>query len=561
MATAPFLLRFFLVIFCVFTSVLPLAADSGKKRGKVTTKHSNGTKASQGRMKDYKMQGLWRYWNAEGKLIKTATYVNDVLNGLYTEFYSNGQKSTEGTFTVGKREGQWNEWFTDGKQRAELNYTAGNFNGKQRWWFENSILREEDVYANGVLVRRLGWYFSGRPKMVENFYNGKREGEQRSYEDTPSDSLVENYSADKLEGARRRFKNGRCTEEANYLNGKLHGRLRRWDPSGNLGLEENYQNGQLDGETIYYENNIVLRRGSYRDGSKNGEFSEYSRKGVLLKNAWYTRGREDSLVTYFPNGKPATRKTSISGITLTETYEEFDEQGLLLLRGNSLAGQRQGAWTTFYPDGKKKSETPYVRGQITGTYRKWYANGKQLIEMECKNGRSISDPKIWNETGKPLKTTDKLYIALLESSLPGEIYHDPSQYGITTSPRSFDYPVMTAEGPVPKVEEEERIFEFAEEMPQFPGGQAAMMDYLRRNLVYPEPEKEAGIQGTVYVYFEVIKTGEIQNVRVDRGVNGGTGLDREAVRVIKSMPKWIPGKMNGRNVTVAYRLPVKFVLQ
>lgn len=100
-----------------------------------------------------------------------------------------------------------------------------------------------------------------------------------------------------------------------------------------------------------------------------------------------------------------------------------------------------------------------------------------------------------------------------------------------------------------------------EQMPSFPGGEAEMMKYIQKNTQFPQVEKEAGIQGTCYVTFVVEKDGNITDVRVLRGVSGGPGCDKEAVRVVKSMPNWKAGKQNGREVRVQFNLPIKFTLR
>src|SRR6187551_2675850 len=76
--------------------ILPLSAQ--KKRGKVTTEYSNGQKESSGKVKNYKKQGVWKYWTESGVLTKTITYKDDAKEGLYTEFYSDGKKSVEGIY-------------------------------------------------------------------------------------------------------------------------------------------------------------------------------------------------------------------------------------------------------------------------------------------------------------------------------------------------------------------------------------------------------------------------------------------------------------------------------
>lgn len=100
-----------------------------------------------------------------------------------------------------------------------------------------------------------------------------------------------------------------------------------------------------------------------------------------------------------------------------------------------------------------------------------------------------------------------------------------------------------------------------EQMPAFPGGEAEMMKYIQKNVQYPQVEKEAGISGTCYVTFVVEKDGNITDVKILRGVSGGKGCDNEAMRVVKSMPNWKPGKQNGREVRVQFNLPIKFTLR
>ena len=107
-------------------------------------------------------------------------------------------------------------------------------------------------------------------------------------------------------------------------------------------------------------------------------------------------------------------------------------------------------------------------------------------------------------------------------------------------------------------EEKEVPYQAVEQMPQFPGGDAELMKYIQDHLKYPVIAAENGIQGRVIVRFVVSKTGEIQDVTGLRGVD--SSLDKEAVRVIKSMPKWIPGKQNGNNVAVYFTVPVMFKL-
>ncbi|HOV35290.1 MAG TPA: energy transducer TonB [Dysgonamonadaceae bacterium] len=113
--------------------------------------------------------------------------------------------------------------------------------------------------------------------------------------------------------------------------------------------------------------------------------------------------------------------------------------------------------------------------------------------------------------------------------------------------------------PKEREEEEEEIFVVVENQPEFPGGQAAMMKFLSENIKYPVIAQENGIQGRVICNFVVERDGSITDVQVVRGVD--PSLDKEAVRVIQSMPKWKPGMQRGKPVRVRFTLPVVFRLQ
>ena len=113
--------------------------------------------------------------------------------------------------------------------------------------------------------------------------------------------------------------------------------------------------------------------------------------------------------------------------------------------------------------------------------------------------------------------------------------------------------------PEPPKEEETKVFDVVEQMPSFPGGPSALMQFLSSNIKYPVVAEENGVQGRVVCTFVVEKDGSITDVRVIKSVD--PSLDKEAMRVVKSMPKWIPGKQNGSAVRVKYTVPVTFRLQ
>ena len=108
-------------------------------------------------------------------------------------------------------------------------------------------------------------------------------------------------------------------------------------------------------------------------------------------------------------------------------------------------------------------------------------------------------------------------------------------------------------------EKKEEPYTMVEQMPQFPGGPAELMKYISKNLRYPAIAQENGIQGRVILRFVVTAEGNVEDVQVLRSLD--PYCDKEAVRVVQSLPKWIPGKQNGRNVPVYYTCPIVFRLQ
>ncbi|MBN1767804.1 MAG: TonB family protein [Prolixibacteraceae bacterium] len=103
------------------------------------------------------------------------------------------------------------------------------------------------------------------------------------------------------------------------------------------------------------------------------------------------------------------------------------------------------------------------------------------------------------------------------------------------------------------------VFAIVEEMPQFPGGDMALLKYISDHMDYPTIAVENGIQGKVYVYFVIDENGNVTNASIARGVD--PSLDKEALRVINSLPKWKPGKQRGKPVKVSYNVPINFQLQ
>jgi protein TonB len=118
--------------------------------------------------------------------------------------------------------------------------------------------------------------------------------------------------------------------------------------------------------------------------------------------------------------------------------------------------------------------------------------------------------------------------------------------------------MSTAKAQTDSTMQSERVYDFVEQIPEFPGGTNALHEYLASNIVYPQMALDSCITGSVYVKFIVRSDGTVSDVTIMRDIGAGCG--EEAVRVVSAMPKWLPGKQNGKPVNVYYKLPLKFVL-
>jgi protein TonB len=135
---------------------------------------------------------------------------------------------------------------------------------------------------------------------------------------------------------------------------------------------------------------------------------------------------------------------------------------------------------------------------------------------------------------------------------------DPNAEEVIVAPEETAGPTKV-EAAVEAAPKEDQIFTVVEQNPEFPGGMAALGQFLGKNIRYPPAASRANVSGRVFVSFVVNTDGSIQDVAVLKGL--GFGTDEEAMRVVKAMPKWRPGKQSGRPVRVKYNLPINFQLE
>ena len=180
---------------------------------------------------------------------------------------------------------------------------------------------------------------------------------------------------------------------------------------------------------------------------------------------------------------------------------------------------------------------------------------EEVIKEELLNATKMTEVAIAadNEVNEEIKSQDELKE---DERAVGTVDEDRGVDDIIKASEHKDVVVVEEKKPVV---EENKVFESVEQMPQFPGGDAALVKWIAEHMHYPEVAQENGVQGRVVIQFVVTKTGDVGEVKVARSKD--PDLDKEAVRVVKSLPKFIPGKMNGQPVNVWYTVPVTFKLQ
>jgi len=180
------------------------------------------------------------------------------------------------------------------------------------------------------------------------------------------------------------------------------------------------------------------------------------------------------------------------------------------------------------------------------------------IEQPKVNTVKFLPPEVKKDEEVPEETPPPTVEEIKEAVVADKtIEGDPNANEIIVAPEAVAAP---SKGTVVEAAPEpEKVFTVVEQQPEFPGGTSEMYKYLGKNIKYPSAASRANVSGRVFMSFVVNVDGSIQDVAVLKGL--GFGCDEEAIRVVKAMPKWKPGKQSGRAVRVKYNLPINFQLE
>ena len=272
--------------------------------------------------------------------------------------------------------------------------------------------------------------------------------------------------------------------------------------------EINYKEKPFSGEILkYYDNGQLCYEVNYKNGKLDGVWKKYYKDGSLECKGIYKDNELDGYwESYYSNDQLSVQKNYKNG-KLDGPYKSYFAYGFLGEVGNFKKGIKDGVWEYYHGNGKLHLIGIYKDGKKDGIWKYYYESGhpdKRIIYNED----SILKEEYFIVKG------DKILI------------------------------------------DENKIFDVVEEIPEFKGGIDKLYEYLNQNISYPKMAKEKGIQGRVFVQFVVWRDGSIGNIKIVRGAH--EALDNEAIRVVKNMPKWDPGRRRGKAVNVRFILPIKF---
>jgi TonB family protein len=452
-------------------------------------------------------------------------YKNGLKDGEWKFYYSKDSLMAKGNYSNGKKNGEWISYQKGGKPVTRIHYVNGEKGEEYVTFYPNGNKAEEGI--PGLVTK---YFKSGKVQEEIHMRDGKQNGAARRYYETGAlfetrtmkdgerDSIYLFYYEDGTVWEHLLYRNGGIWNVLAYnaSDGKAincctikdgNGIMRFYDREGKLADESEYRNTMRNGAVKSYTKGVLRYMGVYKDNKREGPWKFYSEDGDLTEECTYVSGKKEGEIHYY------YKKGALSG------------------QGNVQNGLGEGEWRYFYESGKTKSILNFSKDSLNGPAQ-YFRDGKLY-----RSGNYLQDDKVgtWISYDAEGKETSR------EEFGDGDV-----------DPRDKLFAEIKA------MANAEVVFSFAEKQPAFPGGEKALMEFLKTNIKYPKRAQRNRVHGTVYISFVVTKTGEVTEAKVIRSVD--EDLDTETLRVINSMPRWEPGTMNGKKVNVQYTLPVTFSL-
>lgn len=433
---------------------------------------------------------------------------------LITDYYKSGVKQMEG-LSYEKGEGFWNGtvvwYYPNGDTSRTIEYENNVVNGKFMEYYGNGKVAGRSEFKNNVPHGMVEYYYyNGKLESKGNYKNGKPDGETTSF-----------------------YRDGKPKEIGNYKDGKWHGNWKRYDMDGKVDAELEYEYGEKVREIVP----LVIH--DVEMGSEAAANSTYP----PLEDAWlpkveFSSKPQDEGTTY-------TATFNFDGYNVTCTYATDED---LVYNLKYFSNQPEGNEVNFY---FTKHDSTYT------TYRYYGFRLGKVTEQRLKKSKTGLNQLIAAiHQSLPDEHLDKFEIAYyLDLAMDGDNTEEEIIIEDVIDVEIMDVEIMDVEVEE-ESDEENYIFHMVEETPEFPGGDDSLKAFITNSIQFPEEHIKDTAATKVFVQFVVEKDGNVNNIEVVK--SGGGAFDKEALRIVNTLPKFKPGKQRGKPVPVWFTLPIKF---
>jgi antitoxin component YwqK of YwqJK toxin-antitoxin module len=357
--------------------------------------YENGQVGLEGSFANGRAQGELKIFHANGQVAFAANMIEGQRDGLVEYWYENGQRRSSTYFKSGQRSGLHESWFSNGIKSIKSNYSDDNRDGQTVIRYESGAIQKEAFYRNGTLAGLVKeFYEDGTPKSENNYLGGLINGTSKEWREDGTLIYKAGVEKGSVISVERMGLNGEPLWIAGFKAGAmkvfelpfsesekldenlLNGIFKKFSAQGKAIIEGTYANGKKNGAWTYFgrnrRSNVVFDQGVLQS------LKEWDLAGESLKDLKYVDGKisDGFEIIHYPNSNQKSR---------LERYKD---------------GVFEGLQTTWYENGKKKSESNYKNGEIDGTQTTWHESGRKELESSYKSGVKDGKSIYYNELGE-----------------------------------------------------------------------------------------------------------------------------------------------------------------
>jgi TonB family protein len=319
---------------------------------------------------------------------------------------------------------------------------------------------------------------------------------------------------------------------------KFIGEVNDFTMQGQLLMKVVYERGLRNGLfTSYYPSGQIESQGKFFRNARSGEWNYFYPDGRPLRTVTFAENSYTDTDFFVQEAYDSNGKSFIKDGTgeWTYTYEEYGFPYEITVKGTFVKGKKENNWICIFSNGETHYKETFKNGKFkSGYFTNPDGSKKEDYKIEFQN-KFLSHYRF--------EATEKFYRRkqINQNDYPFLSFLRPPNNAKTGSTDSG-----------------EKVFVVVEQPPEYDGGLEAMYNFITKNLQYPAHDRKMKIEGSVFITFTVEVDGSITNALITKGISAS--CDQEALRIVKMMPKWRPGKQQGKPVRVKFVLPIKFKL-